>query len=146
MDTLKWKLFLDDDAYGYRHPKISVENTGWRRRAGMSEIPPQLEHLGDWVISLSYEEAVLLIEKHGYPSFVSFDHDLGNVSDKTGYDLAKYLVERDLDNGDMPDDFGYEIHSSNPVGRENIDSLFKGYLEHRTANVNHALRKPSPIR
>ena len=49
---------------------------------------------------------------------VDFDHDLGE--DKTGYDIAKWLVEYNY--------FGkFRIHSMNPVGANNIRQLLKHY-------------------
>ena len=83
---------------------------------------------GDWTIARSFAEAVSIVEKHGYPAHVSFDHDLGdNVP--TGMDFAKWLVEQDLDNQNMPEDFDYTVHSANPPGRENIEGLMYGYLK-----------------
>jgi hypothetical protein len=99
--TLKYNLFLDD----IRTPKN-----------------------GEWTIARSFAEAVSIVEKHGYPAHVSFDHDLGdNVP--TGMDFAKWLVEQDLDNQNMPEDFDYTVHSANPPGRENIEGLMHGYLK-----------------
>ena len=50
---------------------------------------------------------------------VDFDHDLGEQ--KTGYDVAKYIVENDLPL------VGFRIHSVNPVGRMNIYQLLTHY-------------------
>lgn len=73
----------------------------------------------------SYEEFIEYINKNGVPDGICFDHDLGFVL--TGYDCAKWLVEycekHDLK---LPK---YNIQSSNPVGKENIDKLFKRYNE-----------------
>ena len=101
LEATKYNLFLDD----IRTPKN-----------------------GDWTIARSFAEAVSIVEKHGYPAHVSFDHDLGdNVP--TGMDFAKWLVEQDLDNQNMPEDFDYTVHSANPPGRENIKGLMHGYLK-----------------
>lgn len=55
--------------------------------------------------------------------YISFDHDLGEGL--SGYDCAKFLVNWCIDNGyKVPT---YEIHSANPVGRENIRSIFETY-------------------
>lgn len=54
---------------------------------------------------------------------VHFDHDLGEGKD--GYDCAKWLVDWCIKNDyGVPD---YDIQSSNPVGRQNIESVFKTY-------------------
>jgi len=50
---------------------------------------------------------------------VDFDHDLGEK--KTGYDVAKWLVE------EYPWTANFRIHSMNPVGANNIRQLLKHY-------------------
>ena len=54
---------------------------------------------------------------------ISFDHDLGE--EKSGYDIAKYLVENQIDIK------CFSVHSMNPVGRNNIIQLLThyGYIE-----------------
>jgi hypothetical protein len=88
-----------------------------------------------FVLARSFQEAVELIEKMGCPSFISFDHDLGLFPDgteKNGHDLAKWMVESDLDNKiKIPDDFKFNVHSSNPEGRKNIQGLLDNYLKFR---------------
>ena len=54
---------------------------------------------------------------------VHFDHDLGE--EKSGYDCAKWLIDWCLGHGYIAPD--YDIQSSNPVGRQNIESVFKSY-------------------
>lgn len=79
-----------------------------------------------WVTS--YDEFVNWITNNGLPDGISFDHDLGDVTDigeKTGYDCAKFLVDYCIEHKDnLPE---YAIQSSNPAGRENIDMLLKNY-------------------
>ena len=54
---------------------------------------------------------------------IHFDHDLGG--DKSGYDCAKWLIDWCIENDyKVPD---YTIHSANPVGRKNIESVFESY-------------------
>ena len=54
---------------------------------------------------------------------VSFDHDLG--LGKNGYDCAKWLAKWcDENDYELP---GYCVHSANPVGRKNIESVFETY-------------------
>lgn len=89
------------------------------------------------VIVRSFEEAVLFVEKNGIPNFISFDHDLGCDKDgnifKSGYDFAKWLVDMDIENiHTFPDDFKFNIHSANPVGRDNINSILESYLRFKT--------------
>jgi hypothetical protein len=54
---------------------------------------------------------------------IHFDHDLGG--DKDGYDCAKWLIDWCIENNYPAPD--YDIQSANPVGRENIESIFKTY-------------------
>jgi hypothetical protein len=83
-------------------------------------------------VARNVREAQLYCETHGVPEYLSFDHDLGS-DEPTGYDFAKALVETDLDqNGNfIPRDFQFHVHSANPVGRVNIQSLLDSYLSHR---------------
>ena len=78
----------------------------------------------------SYDEAIAALEAV-YSTFtitnppylltlvVDFDHDLGEK--KTGYDVAKWLVE------EYPWTANFRIHSMNPVGANNIRQLLKHY-------------------
>jgi hypothetical protein len=98
-----WALFIDDE----RHPPQSDRN---------------------WKIARTLDEARGLIEEHGMPIHISFDHDLGDDT-PTGHDIAQMLVDMDLDGTiNIPVDLDYYVHSQNPVGRANIDALLKGYL------------------
>lgn len=87
---------------------------------------------GTWVVCRTYQQAVDFVDKYGIPHRVSFDHDLGG--EKSGFDFAKYLVERDLDIHAMPMDFDYQVHSANPVGRDNIRGLLDRYLAWRNGS------------
>lgn len=94
-----------------------------------------------------YNEFVDYITTHGVPKFVTFDHDLADEhyekmlsqlynpsididygSEKTGYDCAKWLVDYCADHDEkFPD---YDVHSKNPVGRENIISFIQNAKKH----------------
>ncbi len=89
--------------------------------------PPKVKDIR-WVIVRSFDEAVAYIEKNGMPRKISFDHDLGdNVP--TGFDFAKWIVNRHLDGTDLlPDSFGYTVHSANPPGAANIKGLLDNFL------------------
>jgi hypothetical protein len=89
----------------------------------------------DFVVVRSYAEAVGWLRKNGCPQFISFDHDLGEADARSGYDVAKWMVERDLnDNGKfIPDTFNYNVHSANPVGAENIRGLLDSYMAMKAA-------------
>lgn len=123
--TMNYNLFLDDE----RIPS----NVKWVK------IP-----LVEWTIVRNYKQFVDTITAKGLPQNISFDHDLadehyvqslasnknkthdfnyGTITEKTGYDCAKWLVEycreKDLD---IP---SYTVHSMSVVGKKNII----GYLE-----------------
>ena len=68
-----------------------------------------------------------LLKGLGMPSFISFDYDLGKGL--IGYDVAKLLVETDMD-GDatFPENFDFYVHNQNPVGKENIEGYLRDYL------------------
>ena len=73
-----------------------------------------------------FEEFVNYISQNGLPDFISFDHDLGEG--KTGLDCAKFLVEYCLDN--QIHKINFQVHSQNPVGKENIEFLLKNFNKH----------------
>ena len=84
-------------------------------------------------LARSYEEAVLFVKENGIPPFISFDHDLGvDENEKllpTGFDFAKWLVDMDMDNiYKFPENFSFNVHSANPVGKANIEGYLKNYL------------------
>lgn len=89
----------------------------------------------DWVIVRSYDEAVNWVKTFGWPIFVAFDHDLGDVdnieNEKTGYDFAKWLIDFDLDGNKMPEDFSFVVHSQNHIGGKRITALFENYKNRR---------------
>lgn len=106
---------------------------------------------GEWVVCRNYEEFVNKIEELGLENIesISLDHDLGdsaireyfnnvkknfiidynNIIEKTGYDCAKWLVNKSMD-------FGIELplittHSANPVGSANIMGYINNYLDQK---------------
>lgn len=105
----------------------------------------------EWIVIRNYEEFVKCITNRGIPVRVSFDHDLAiehypifevdcvknsttipyeSYSEKTGYHCAKWLVEYCLANKvPLPECF---IHTMNPIGRSNIDSVLKSFQSYTT--------------
>lgn len=97
-----------------------------------------------WDIVRTYDEFVDWIKENGLPDEVSFDHDLALIhydpstwtqkfeyTEKTGYDAAKWLCEYCWTNGlPIPT---WNVHSANPVGRDNIIQLLKKFEE----KLNH---------
>lgn len=77
-----------------------------------------------WEIIRNFDDFVNLINEFGIPDEISFDHDLGE-NEKTGYDCAKWLCEYCWTNGiPIP---AWNVHSANPVGRDNIVQLIQNY-------------------
>jgi hypothetical protein len=92
----------------------------------------------DWQIVRSYDEAIKWVQDNGFPDVISFDHDLGLMhyandysDEKTGYDFAKWLVEYDMDTNSMPDKFSFTVHSKNPTGTINIESILDNYIRYK---------------
>ena len=130
---LFYKLFLDDE----RNPfKVT-----WVK----GHFP------GPWIVVRNYWEFTTYIKNHGLPAYVSFDHDLadehyrksmydpdkhytnyytdGTFKEKTGYDCAKWLIDYCIFYElDFPD---YQVHSMNPIGRENITSIIESFKKSR---------------
>lgn len=75
---------------------------------------------GSWVVVKTFREFRETIQELGLPYFISFDHDLGLLSG-SGYDCAKWLVENEYVIKD------YQVHSQNPVGKENIIGLLENW-------------------
>ena len=94
----------------------------------IDDIRNPVEH--DFFIVRSAKDAYEFMEEFGCPNHISFDHDLGASNAPTGFDIAKWMVEHDLDdNGDfIPRDFTFYVHSANPVGTANIEGLLNNYL------------------
>lgn len=83
----------------------------------------------DMVTVRTYAEGVEYVKQNGLPEFVSFDHDLGDLSEdeKTGYSFAKFLISYMIDNN-IKTEFKYFVHSANPVGVTNINQyLYNGF-------------------
>ncbi len=102
-----------------------------------------------WVICRDYYDFVDTVQKIGMDNIekISLDHDLGdtaireyfknvsnnfilnydNITEKTGYDCAKWLVEESLSkNIKLPPIF---THSANPIGSANIMGYINNYLK-----------------
>jgi hypothetical protein len=106
------RIFIDD----IREPKIE-------------EFDYIIRHY-DALNSLLEEITLIRLgEEHYYIKYVSFDHDLG--TEKSGYDCCKLLIDYDMVYGILDEDFTFNVHSANPVGKENIESLLNNWLKFR---------------
>lgn len=120
-------VFLDDirlpkDCFGYTHNPIYL--------------------IDEWIIVRNYDEFIKDTLENGIADIYSFDHDLADghyavgdlgitvdydtFTEKTGYHCAKWLIEYCIDNHkEIP--LAVFIHSMNPAGSKNIESLFTTY-------------------
>lgn len=71
------------------------------------------------IIARTSHEAIKALKEYTF-DIIMFDHDLGE--DRTGYDIAKYIVSNQIEIKQ-----GFKIHSANPVGRFNISQLMTHY-------------------
>jgi hypothetical protein len=100
----------------------------------------------DWVVVRNYDEFVNKVNEIGLEGIelISLDHDLGdsamkewhtnvyhnykldynNITEKTGYDCAKWLVEQWLDCNPVVDVY---THSANAIGSANIMGIINNY-------------------
>jgi hypothetical protein len=98
---MSWKLWLDDQ---HDEPEMVFRH------------PPK-----DFIAARSSAEAIQLTQEKGLPNFISFDHDLGGPDD-----AMKYIswISHALYDSTVPD---YQVHSANPVGRDNIVSKMESW-------------------
>lgn len=93
-------------------------------------------YLLDWVLVTNYNDFINDTINNGVAEVYSFDHDLGDehynnnpnidysqFKEKTGYDCAKWLIDYCIDN-DLDFPKVIYIHSMNPYGSLNIESIF----------------------
>ncbi len=94
------------------------------------------------VLCRNVDKAVELIDKDGFPTFISFDHDMG-INQKSGKDFANIIVERVLNQQwIIPNNFSFQVHSDNPLGAENIRSIMNALLKEK--NISFSLKRVEP--
>ena len=74
----------------------------------------------------SFKEFKLYLLNNPWPDAICFDHDLGEGP--SGYDAAKYIIDRCIDD-DLPLPL-FCSQSSNPPGKENIIKLLTNFRNH----------------
>lgn len=72
----------------------------------------------DFDIHIYDAEYAIKVLRKGIVTHMSFDHDLGDESEMTGYAVARAIEEMAY-HKQIPR-LTWAIHSANPVGRENI--------------------------
>lgn len=119
-------LFLDDDAF---HPDKIRHPNYYYPLIGADDIK-NIAYQSEIVKFTTVEGAQDYILTHGCPAFISFDNDL--MRELEGIDLAKWLVDKDLDNpGFIPPNFNFFVHSQNPIAKTAIYSYLNQYLKCR---------------
>ncbi len=76
----------------------------------------------DWIIVRTAKDCINLIKSNKNEFYeISFDHDLGD-EEYTGYNVAKWIEAECFFGMKCPK---WNIHSANPVGRQNIEAAMK---------------------
>lgn len=140
---MSYNLFLDDERVPHQ--------------VGSYIMPYSLKKYYNekWLIVRNYDEFVKIIQEKGIPDLISFDHDLadehyrksmfdtdkhynnyytdGTFKEKTGYECAKWLIDYCIENNiHFPE---YIVHTMNPIGKENILSLIKSFINVKQRNI-----------
>ena len=132
--------------------RISRKNVTMKKRIYLDDVRTPIEK-NEWVIVRSYDEFVEKINEIGLEniSLISLDHDLGdtamaewhrnvyhnytldydNITEKTGMDCTKWLVEQWMDGKPV---VNVVVHSANAIGSANM----MGYIN----NYRHVNRLP----
>lgn len=98
--NIKHYLYVDD----IREPNIAQDD----------------KNLNVIFIARTYKDAIKELNIYKY-DIIDLDHDLGE--EKTGYDICKYIVENNIRFDEI------RIHTSNPVGRDNMIQLLERYTD-----------------
>jgi len=109
------RLFVDDE----RDPAFLL-----RLRDRGEQIDPD----GPWTVVRTQWAAQAHLLAHGLPDLISFDHDYGPPEAGDGHGLAKWMVDQALDGRLDLNGLRYQVHSQNPIGRQNIEGVLDGYL------------------
>jgi len=93
----------------------------------LRDVPEDTEELR-WTCARTAWEALVKLELIEF-DIVSLDHDIASFlgyKEITGYDIAVWLADRKESGNYVPPDV--RIHSANPVGVQNIQSVIDRYL------------------
>jgi len=106
--------------------------------------PSYLRDEKDYIIARNSLEAFNIIKEKGIPTFISFDHDLGEVIDSGQIilDDAMYFLRKFYDYCETLHDYkipDYQVHSANPIGTKNIISFMKSWSWSRELYKEHKL-------
>lgn len=123
---MKTFLFLDDDAFH----EDRIRDIDVYYPLIKADVILQIALESEVTKVTTVEAAISHIQKYGCPDFISFDNDLR--TQKEGIDLAKWLVEEDLNSpGFIGEGFKFFVHSQNVIAKERIYSLLNQHLDMR---------------
>ena len=119
-DMKDWELFLDDE----RMPS----DAGWA-------------YGHDIKIARSSKEAEDLVNEHGLPTAISFDHDLGG--EDTAFKFMWWLINGHLDDKwNLARVKAVQIHSANPEGAKKLMALWDNFC--RVHNIDVEMKRVWP--
>lgn len=109
-------------------------------------------YVGNWLVAKNYEQAVQILRTH-VVNRSSLDHDLSwehyvpgayhlpevynNFTEKTGYDLVKWMHENDCWPLQAP-----VVHSQNPVGARRMAEIIADHYGCYVSGLLQPYRKP----
>jgi hypothetical protein len=84
-----------------------------------------------FVIVRDFCELKDILNSRGIPKFMTFDHDLGDLK-HNGKHCAELVIAM-IEHFELPPDevkkFKFDVHSQNPVGRDNIKKFLDPWLD-----------------
>jgi hypothetical protein len=84
-----------------------------------------------WDVARNYSEALDKLTNNKY-DVLSLDHDIASFDpdgrEKTGYDITLWLVDKHHSNRYFHVPSKIKVHSANPVGKKNMESVIRRYL------------------
>ena len=104
------KLWIDDDAL-----KEGIDTF---------RVPPD----DSWTVATTSTQAIELVQKHGFPTHIEFDHDLGMKEDGTKDTAMEFLKWFSNTHPEAIDSLEhYSIHSLNYRGKLDIQSYMDSW-------------------
>lgn len=87
-----------------------------------------------WVVVRTVRAAIEYVETYGLPLEMSLDHDLGD-GERDAPAFLHWLTDYDMDHGYLGlENIGFNVHSANPAGRQNLEGFWNSYLMHLHVN------------
>ena len=131
--TMKYNIFLDD----VRTPITS--NIRWVIVRSYDEFVSKINELGlenIKLISLDHDLGDTAIKEWHDNVYHNFTLDYNNITEKTGMDCTKWLVEKWMDGAPVCE---VKVHSANAIGSANMMGYINNY-KHITRNPQDCIR------